>query len=212
MIKKITFCTLLFIINFAITSVGQQTEENLVRQTFDGYKSAILNDKGEEASNYVDSTTIRYYTDIIDVVKNADSSRVDTLPLIDKITVFSIRHRATKDEILSMNGKDLFVYAIKNGMVGKNSVANNSVGNIKIDKTFAKGQLLVNGRPAPLYFEFHKENGKWKLDLTSLFPVSNITFKKMVDESGENENDFLFTILENLTGRKPGPEIWQKIN
>jgi hypothetical protein len=33
----------------------------------------------------------------------------------------------------------------------------------------------------------------------------------MADESGENDNEFLFGMLEMLTGKKPGTEIWQKV-
>lgn len=200
-----------FLLTLTTRSLGQPGEEKLVRQAFDDYKSSILNDKGDEALNYIDQKTIRYYTDILEVIKNADSAKVNSLSLIDKITVFSIRHRATKEEIIKMDGKGLFVYAIKKGMVGKNSVANNTIGDVTIDKNFAKGQLLVRGQKAPLYFHFYKEPGQWKLDLTSLFPVSNMAFKKMIEDSGENENDYLFTLLETLTGKKPGADIWKPL-
>lgn len=113
---------------------------------------------------------------------------------------------------MAMSGNDLFVYAIKNGMVGKNSVVNNTIGEVLINGMFAKGQLLVKGKKAPLYFHFYKETDQWKLDLTSLFPASNLLFKQMVEESGETENEYLFSLLEMLTGKKPGQQIWQKVN
>jgi hypothetical protein len=136
--RKLSGILLLFFL-FVISSNGQTGKEALVKQAFDDYKSAILNDKGEDALKYINSRTIKYYTEIIDLVKNADSAQVNSLSLIDKITVFSIRHRATREEILAMGGTDLFVYAIKKGMVGKNSVANNSIGKVTIDGAFAKG-------------------------------------------------------------------------
>jgi hypothetical protein len=52
---------------------------------------------------------------------------------------------------------------------------------------------------------------QWTLDLTSLFPLSNTAFRNLIEESGENENEFLFSVLESLTGKRPGAEIWQKI-
>ena len=125
--------------------------------------------------------------------------------------MFSIRHRTPKEDILSFDGKGLLVYAIKSGMVGKNSVANNSIGEITIDNNFAKGQFIANGQKAPFYFHFYKEEGQWKIDLTSIFSVSTMAFKKMVDDSGQNENEYLFSLLEMLTGKKPGQEIWDKV-
>ena len=191
---------------------GQKSEEKLVKKSFDNYKSAILNDKGEEAVKYVDSRTIKYYSEILELVKTADSSKIETLSILDKLMVFSIRHRTDKNDILSFDGETLLVYAIKSGMVGKNGVVNNSIGEVIIESEFAKGQFITNGQKTPFYFHFYKEEGQWKIDLTSLFPVSTMAFKKMVDESGEDQNDYLFSLLEIITGRKPGPEIWQPIN
>lgn len=139
---------------------GQKNEEEQVRKAFDGYKAAILNDKGEDALKYVDSRTIKYYGDIIGLVKTADSTKINTLSILDKLMVFSVRHRTAKSDILSFDGKALFVYAIKCGMVGKNSVTNLAVGEVIIENEFAKGQLIVNGQKAPFYFHFYKEEGQ----------------------------------------------------
>jgi hypothetical protein len=191
---------------------GQGTEDNLVRQAFENYKSAILNDRGEEAVKYVDSRTIKYYADIIDLVKNADSTKVNSLSLLDKVMVFSVRHRTSREDILSFDGNGLFVYAIKSGMVGKNSVVNTSIGEVTMDNDFAKGQFIANGQKAPFYFHFYREDGQWKVDLTSIFSISTMAFKKMVQDSEQGENEFLFSLLEMMTGKKPGREIWAKVN
>ena len=113
-LKIIGFCLLIILGQF---SFGQTSEENLVKNSFDKYKTAILKDKGEEAVQFVDSRTIKYYSDILELVKSADSSKVETLTILDKLMVFSIRHRTSKQNILSFNGKSLLVYAIKSGMV-----------------------------------------------------------------------------------------------
>jgi hypothetical protein len=209
MTKTINFLVLLLVLTTSCN--GQKKEEKSVRDAFYNYKSAILNNKGDEAVRYVDSRTIKYYSDILELAKNADSIQVISLSLLDKLMVFSIRHRTSKEDILSFDGKGLLVYALKSGMVGKNNVANFSVGEVTIVGDFAKGQLIANGQKTPFYFHFYKEEGQWKIDLTSLFSVSTITFKKMVEDSGQNENEYLFSILEMLTGNKPGQEIWEKV-
>lgn len=209
MIKNFYF---LLIFAFLLNSCSaSKKEEELVRKSFENYKTAILNNKGEEAVQYLDSRTTKYFSDILTKTKNADSTEVDNLDLMDKLMVFSIRHRATKSEILSFDGKSLLIYAINEGMVGKNSVANNTVGEVAIDGNFAKGQFIANGQKTPFYFHFYKEDDKWKLDLTSIFSIGTDTFKKMQKESGLNENEYLFSLLEMITGRKPGNEIWDQI-
>jgi hypothetical protein len=208
---KQTLIVLTLLLIWTTSTYGQKSEEKLVRKSFDNYKSAILNDKGEEAVKYVDSRTIKYYRDILELVKTADSAKVETLSILDKLMVFSIRHRTSRENVLSFDGKALLVYAIKSGMVGKNSVANNSIGDVTIDNSFAKGQFIANGNKAPFYFHFYKEADQWKIDLTSLFPVSTTAFKKMADESEQTENEYLFSLLEMITGNKPNSQIWQPV-
>ncbi len=203
---------ILLITLISITSCNTANEEiQLVRKSFNNYKSAILNDKGEEAVKYVDSRTLSYYSEILEKIKRADSLTVNSAGIMDKIMIFSIRHRTSKEEILSFDGKGLLIYAFKEGMVGKNSVANNTIGDIEIDGDFAKGQLVANGQKAPFYFHFYKENELWKVDLTSIFPAGTMAFKKIIEDSGQEENEYLFVLLEMMTGKKPNNEIWYPI-
>jgi len=200
-----------FLLTLTISTYGQKSEEKLVRKSFDNYKSAILNDKGEEAVKFVDARTIKYYSNILELVKTADSAKVESLSILDKLLVFSIRHRTSKDDVLSFDGLALLTYAIKSGMVGKNSVANTSIGEVTIDNSFAKGQLIAKGNKSPYFFQFYKEEKQWKIDLTSLFSISTTAFKNMANESGQPESEYIFSLLEMISGNKPNAQIWQPV-
>jgi hypothetical protein len=208
---KKTSAVLILFLAF-ITYGNAQTDEKLVVQAFDNYKSAILNDKGEEAVKFVDSRTIAYYNKMIDLIKNGDSTTVNALSVLDKITVFSIRERGTKAEIMPLDGRGLLVFSIKKGMVAKSSMVNNTIGDVTVDKNYAKGALVVKGNATPYNMDFYKEQGQWKADITSLFSIAAPAFKGMIESSGMAENAFIFSILERMTGKKPGPEAWQKVN
>jgi len=208
--KKLTGALILFLA-FTLHVSAQGNEETLVKKAFNGYKTSILNDKGEEAVSYVDSRTIKYYSEILELVKHADSLKVENSSVLDKLMIFSIRHRTAKEDILSFDGKSLLIYAIKSGMVGKNSVADISIDDITVNDDFAKGQLVSKEQKLPFYFNFYKEEGRWKINLTSLFTISTSAIKKMADDSGMNQNEYLFTLLEITTGKKPGSEIWKPI-
>jgi hypothetical protein len=145
--------------------LDKKKEEKLVRESFNSYKTSILNDKGEKAVDFVDSKTISYYNEILETTKKADSLTVNSLGILDKLMVISIRYRTSKRDILSFNGKELLIYAIKEGMVGKNSVMNTEIGDVEIDGNFAKGQLISKGQKTPFYFHFYKESNIWKIDL-----------------------------------------------
>lgn len=201
----------ILLLTCTISSYGQKCQKKLIRKSFNNYKAAILNDQGEEAVKYLDSRTIKYYGDMLELVKTADSTKVESLSITDKLMVLSIRHRTTRADILSFDGKSLLVYSIKSGMIGKSSVANNAIGGISIDHSFAKAAFIAEGRKSPFHFHFYKEEGQWKIDLTALFSISTAVFKKIANENGQNENEFLLSILENITGNKPTNQIWQPI-
>ena len=191
---------------------GQKNEIEKVRKSFENYQKAILNENGEEAVKYVDSVTVKYYADMLHLVRTADSAQVETLSILDKLMVFSIRHRTSRENIISFDGKSLLVYAIKSGMIGKNSVSKSLIGEVTIESNLAKGQFVTNGQKTPYFFNFHKEEGEWKLDITSLFSITTMAFTKMAENSGESQNDFLFSMLELSTGKKPDNNIWKPVN
>ncbi|MFK7972053.1 MAG: hypothetical protein AB8F95_16920 [Bacteroidia bacterium] len=188
-----------------------QKEEKAVEKAYVSYKKAILSDNGKEAVKWVDSRTVAYYTEILEMVRSADSLQVDSLNVLDKLMVFSIRHRASTDSILNFNGKSLLIYAINSGMVGKNSVARFDLGKIEIDSTFASAEITLGKRVAPMKFQFHHEDEDWKMDITALFPMSRTAFRRMVTNSQEEENTYLFNLLETVSGKKPGPSIWEPV-
>ncbi len=126
--------------------------------------------------------------------------------------VLSIRHRTSKEDILSFNGEKLFIYAIEQGMVGKSSIGNNAIGETIITDNFAKGTFLFQGQKTPYFFHFYKEDGQWKIDLTALFDISAGAFEQMIASSGKDENNYLLELLEILTGNKPDNTIWRPLS
>jgi hypothetical protein len=201
--------TLIVFIIWTISVFGQESDEELVRKSFAGYKASLLNNNEADVINFVDSRTIKYYSDILDLVKNADSTKVDSLPIIDKMTVLTIRYRISKENILSFNGETLLIYTIKNGMIDQRGFANTSIGNVTIDHDFAKGQLISNGQDSPYFLHFYRE-GQWKLDLTSLFPTAIPVLQKLADELG-GSNKFIVVALKQLKGKTPGTDIWYPV-
>jgi hypothetical protein len=208
---KQTLFVLILFLNWTVATYGQNSEENLIREIFDNYKSAIINGNGEEAVKYMDSRTIKYYSDILEHVKTSDSAAVENLNVLDKITVLSIRHRAPREDILNFDGKALVIFAFNSGMIGKNSVEKYSISSVAIDSSFAKAHFMANGNPTPFYFHFHKEEGKWKIDLNSLYPISEKTFKRIAEDSKQNGNGCLLSLIGIMTGEMPDNKVWHPV-
>lgn len=204
--------SLLFILCTAGNAQNTNNKEaNAVKACFAGYKQSILEGKGSQAVQWADSRTLDYYSRMLNMALNADSLKVQDLSMIDKLMVFTVRHRIPKEEALVMEGTSFFVYAVDQGMISKNSVINIKLGEVKIEGNFAQGEIISNGQKAPFYFHFNKENKEWKIDLTSIFPATNMGLKKVVADSGKSEDEFILNMLEIITGRKPKPTIWKPL-
>ena len=188
-----------------------QNEKDAVKKCFDNYKKSILEGQGKEAIKYVDRKTTDYYDKELNLALTGDSSTIDELGLLDKLTVLIARHRIPKKDLLQMTGKTFFIYAVDNGMIGKNSVITIQIGDVNVEGNFANGQMVSNGQKTPLYFQFNKEDNEWKVDLTSIFPQSNMALNQMLLDQGLTHNQFIFQTLESLTGRKVTGDIWKPL-
>ena len=208
MMKRII--TLLVLILLTVNTYSQ-SEKEYILTSFEAYKNAILTDQGEVASSFVDSRTMNYYSTILKKIKIADSLEVDSMGIIDKLTLLTMRRTVPSSELLDFDGKDLFIYAIDNGMVGKNNIVNAKLGNVTRNGDFAKAEFIVNGQKTPFFFHFYKEDNQWKIDITHLFSLGTVSLKKMIEDSGKTENDFILIILEALTGKKTSSSIWEPI-
>lgn len=144
-------------------------------------------------------------------IKHADSLEIEALTILDKMTVLIMRNKMPKEELLTMDGKKMFIYAVNNGMVGKGSVSNNSIGKVAVNGNFASGQFISKGRETEIYFHFYKEDGAWKVDLTSLFPISILALDKVIADSGKSENEFIIPLIEASTARKLDSSAWKPL-
>jgi hypothetical protein len=183
----------------------------LVKRAFANYKKALGQGNGVEAAKGVDRNTLSYYNNLLKRSIYADSAEVQNLDFIDKLMVLTVRHKIPAGEIFQLERRDFFTYAVEKGIVAKTLAAGAEIGKVYIDGNAAKGQLVSLGEVSPLYFYFNKEAGTWKLDLTPLFPLINKGFKEMLVQNGTTESEYIFTALQNLTGKPASREIWNAL-
>ena len=201
---------------FILISCGGETPEpvqkpdgELVKETFAAYKQATLAKDAQGVVNVADRNTFDYYDQVFFFAMEADSAQVRAFELFDQLMVLGIRQSIPKDEIESMNARELFKYAIEVGMIGEGEVETLDIGDVEVIGQSARGRLIVEGAAQRLFFNFNKEDGVWKMDLTSLFPVARIGVANRLQRSEQTEDEFINATIEQQTGQKPGPDIWK---
>jgi hypothetical protein len=92
---------------------AQRREEQRERMGFDSYRSSILNNAGKESVHYVDAKTIGNYSNILHLARPSDSLALDSMNVLDKFMVLSIRYRTPNKLLKSFDARSLLGYAIK---------------------------------------------------------------------------------------------------
>jgi len=186
--------------------------EKQLRQSYNLYKNKVSKGNGVEVVKCVSSNTIRYYSSLLYMVNNADSLKLESADLLVKFSVLAIRHTLNWGMLRAMDGEKLFIYAIENGLIGRET-SKTEIGAIKFkDDNNASGELVMNGKSTGIFTDFIKENGVWKVDLISLLRANELGLKKMIQQQNKTENQSIMFILKQTFGSEPEHEVWNPTN
>jgi len=211
--KKITIITLLL----TLLMISCTDHKELMHESFDNYKAAILNNDEKEALKYVHSNTAGYFSYIIREIKYADSSEVNSYPPKDKFTILLIRHLCTKDEILKFNRNTLMAFIIDKWSIGKKDIESLTLGKINIDKDadedidIATGRILSYNLKTHYYLDFYNEENLWKIDISPSYASITRGLRKMINDSGMEENECILQAIKEFSGKDPKNEIWNNV-
>ena len=104
-------------------STDEKNDSQLIKESFDQYKSALMSQDGKRAAEYVNDKTIAYYMDLLNLVKRGKKSEVQNKRIVDKFSILAIRHRFASEVIKLQDGKSLLAFAVNEGLIGEQSVS-----------------------------------------------------------------------------------------
>lgn len=185
-------------------------QHKLVSSVFENYKIALTNGNGSEAVKYVNQSTINYFNNILGWIRYADSTQIAQARVFDKLMILVVRHKATKEEIQSMDGAGLLAYCISNGLIGKPPISGSTISNIKIVDKTATAQIVMKSKPQNFYLQFFEEKN-WKIDLTAIFNDSNAKLQSIATEQHTTETELVLYIIEKNLKKTVTKEIWKPI-
>lgn len=190
-------------------SVQAETEEQLVEQAFNGYKSAIMNDQGEAAADLLSSSTVDYYEDMRDLALYAPQDELRQQSTGNLAQALLMRYQIPAQELRNMSGHALLVYAVAHGWVGKNSVAPFTVSSVQVVGSTAVADIVSDRQSGMGQFRFQKEDGSWKLDLVPLMQAASVHFDNLVKQQGGTRERFILSMIAAASGRQVDPSIWE---
>ncbi len=220
--QKILFLSLLLI--FGCESLTEEEKKiNEIVSSFELFKKVINERNGHEGVRYLDRNTKRYYSELLDLIKNSKQEDLEKhfeqspQPFIDKKIVFFSRHMIEHDKLKSMNLKKFLEWWIDSGMLINDAILKSTF--YRIDHFVKDGAVtylkykFARGKSVILWTEFYKEDEIWKINYASLFNDMEKAYKKVVKDSKKSLDEYIFTELERISSRKIDLErLWHPIN
>ncbi|MEN9647378.1 MAG: hypothetical protein RLY57_182 [Candidatus Parcubacteria bacterium] len=195
-----------------VASLATTSDEVLVKRAFEGYKYSLLNKDGVSAVTYVDSHTISYYNQMLELTKYGSKKTIQERSIIDQMIVLITRQLFDKATISTLeNGRDYIEFAIEKGLIGEDQVKIMVVNSVQVVGDKAYIELVADGKVLPIKFTAQKEQGKWLIDITSVLPLAEEAFQALFAQSGLTNEEMIVYMLENLSGRPVTDEIWNVI-
>lgn len=185
----------------------ESLDQQAVRQNFNAYKYALLNDLGNEAADLVSEKTLRRYDHLRQLALTSDTNELKELPSFTRLVVLAMRHHISASNLRKMQGREIFAFGIKNQWVAKDSVAPFELGNINVYGNYASGEVLHGGNLSSSFLEFRKENDVWRINLLPLLERVGKERSAQLN-SYPDENKTILAIIEQMSGRKVDPAIW----
>jgi hypothetical protein len=195
--------------HLALSAQGLPSEADVVRRVFLSYKDAILQQQGEAAVSLVNRATLQYYARMKTLALVGREKEVRLLSPMNKIMVLSLRHRVPVDDLREMTPEEVFKYAVNHGWIGKNNVLDSDIGRVQVFGNDASADYIQSNKPTPLKYRFAKEAGNWRIDLTALMPVADQAMSILIKREGLDEDTFIISLIESVSGKKVSPSIWQ---
>jgi hypothetical protein len=162
------------------------------------------------AFNYISASSIRYYDSIADDALYSTFNKINTMPLIDHYLILCSRVDLTCDVFLKMGGKEFIIYAYTKGWLDKN-ISHISLKNITITGDKANAEVFINNNSTGMKFDFDRENGLWKFNILSEMTYRNKVMETHQKNSGISKKLFLFTLVNNQTGKIPDDTVYQPL-
>ena len=174
-----------------------------VHESFEQYRTAILSGDGETAVQYLNQSSIKYYDDMLKDALYLKESEFEERTILDKFMILRLRMNFSAKELKKMNGRELIVYSIQKGWIGKSSVINIELSEeSKIKGDWATIEVMQNGQGSGLNFIFQKENDIWKFDIKEIFKITNMSLAYLIKQSDYTEKEFIEMVLENTDNKK----------
>ena len=199
----------IFLLASAVMSGCGSRDTEKVQAAWDEYVAAVTACDGQRAVVVVDTRTLEYYDEIRRACFSDGPSQIANRPVMDRLTVGMIRAKESMDYISTLSGPQFFSYLVQQKWFFDDSKPG-AITDILVDGDDASAALMLDGKASIARIDFQKQEGHWKVDLTSVMIPINRFLGEMIKSQGLDEGQFLLEVIAVEARREITPAIWEK--
>ena len=144
-----------------------------VRQVFQKFSDAFFARDGRTASSHLSQRTFVYYDRVIPLARNEDDAGLSALPPLELFSCLALRHRYSPEELTGLDSRNLVLNSFDRMVFPAGAPHFLDIGEIRITTPGVEAIAPVFLPPGEWHEDilvtFRRENGEWKMDLTSVF-------------------------------------------
>jgi hypothetical protein len=185
-------------------------DEAAIRDTFEAYRTALLELDGDAVVDLVTYESIGYYGELADLAGTAGPEEIGERAILERTTVALLRVEYPVAELAAYDGAEMLAFSVDEGLVDNGSVVDNELGDVRIVGDQAYAELVVRSVPSGVDFEFKRLGGEWLFNLIPTIRLGNLAVTQAARESGLDENEFIFDLVEVETGVRVDATIFDR--
>lgn len=182
---------------FGDTTSAFGEEQNAVKQNFMQLKHALESGSGALSSELVTAETLTMYEKCRAYALDSSTADFEELLQIEVLLIFQIRYLFEKSRLEIMNGQDIFIWGVENGLIRKDTLNQLEINTVQIEGRKAFATLLKNNQPVnDTMFIFYLQAGKWKLDFANILSQTETFFENLRNETQRTKIEIAVYLLE----------------
>lgn len=201
----------LLLVASLLMGCSKKAEEKAIKDCFEAYKTGIVLSNSEILLPLLDSHTKNYYKEVLEHIKYSKQPVVYKLNLVDRILILSARNKIPAEALREMDVNDFLKFAIDNKMIVRYDylldIGFMDIKEIKGKK--AKAQIKYNELNKVLVFNFNKELGTWRINLSPIIQINLAMSKRKVELEGFTEDEFVIQRVKEENGGVLVGDVWQ---
>lgn len=206
-------------------------QKKAIREVYDTYNQTAESGDGPGQAAVLSANTLTHYDKLLKIGLNGKADEVMALSPSAQHEILAMRNRATRKQLQGYTGKGYVIHAVKQGWWSGFGDDEWKLRSIKVNGDSAEARIVEdiptytisqsyrsslrssarierNRKPREYPIRFVCEDGKWKVDETTLFPRFDAEATAAAKAYRVSMRDFLMAWEEDESGKEVTMKIW----